>query len=238
MTFALPWINTTQFSSPVYTVGASQKTVRVRLDNRTAERTAADKLQAAWERVPIPSSAVPAAGTDHTMIVWQPSKNRMWEFWQAAKGNDGRWSAKWGGYMRSVSTSVGHYTDASSWGATATSLPMLGGLVRLHELQAGRIDHALALALPQTRYRWFLWPAQRSDGKVDIADAIPKGTRLRIDPAVDLSKIPMQSTVRMMAVAAQRYGIVARDTSGSIAFYGEDPTPRTRTSGRPASSAS
>src|SRR4051812_791197 len=33
-------------------------------------------------------------------------------------------------------------------GATATSLPVIAGTVLVSELQAGHIDHALALALP------------------------------------------------------------------------------------------
>jgi len=31
--------------------------------------------------------------------------------------------------------------------------------------------------------------------------------------------------VRMLARAAQRYGMVVRDSAGAVAFYGEDPTP-------------
>jgi hypothetical protein len=213
-----PWINTTQFSSPVYTVPAGQPTVRVTLDNVQRD------LQAAWERVPIPPDARAAAGSDGTMIVWQPSTDTMWEFWQAEKRADG-WHARFGGKMANVSTNPGHYTNPTGWGATATSLPMLGGLIRISELRAGRIDHALAIAIPQPKAGAFSWPAQRSDGRYDSPSAIPEGTRFRIDPKLDLSKISMSPVVRQLAVAAQRYGLVVRDTAGSVAFYAEDPTP-------------
>ncbi len=33
---------------------------------------------------------------------------------------------------------------------------------------------------------------------------------------------------RMMAEAAQRYGIVVRDRAGVVAFYAQDPTPTGR----------
>src|SRR5687767_8324598 len=52
------WINSREHSTPVYTVGPDQPTVRVQLDNVQT------LLQAAWEAVPIPENAVPAAGTD------------------------------------------------------------------------------------------------------------------------------------------------------------------------------
>jgi hypothetical protein len=214
----LPWINTTKFSSPVYTVPADQPTVRVKLDNVQRD------LQAAWERVPIPPDAHPADGSDHTMIVWQPSTDTMWEFWLAEKRADG-WHARFGGRMQNVSANPGYYTDQPRWGATATSLPMLGGLIRTAELRAGRIDHALAISIPQPKADVFSWPAQRTDGKYTGPGAIPEGTRFRIDPKVDLSKLPMSPVTRQIAVAAQRYGMVVRDSGGAIAFYAEDPSP-------------
>ena len=214
----LPWINTVKYSSPVYTVPRTQPTVRVHLDNVHRD------LQAAWEQVPIPAGARPADGTDRTMVVWQPSTDTMWEFWQAERRADG-WHARFGGRMKNVSASPGHYTDPTGWGATATSIPMLGGLIRIDELRRGRIDHALAMAIPQSRANVFSWPAQRTDGILDSPRAIPEGTRFRIDPRVDLDRIRMAPVVRMMAEAAQRHGIVVRDKAGAVAFYAEDPTP-------------
>jgi hypothetical protein len=215
-----PYVNTTRYSTPVYTVPADQPMVHVTLDKENS----AD-LQAVFDRVPIPSGAVPAAGTDAHMVVWQPSTDTMWEFWVAQHLSDG-WHARYGGRMTDVSTNAGYYTDNPRWGATATSLPLLGGLMRIDELKAGRVDHALAIALPEIRADAWSWPAQRSDGESHQLNAIPEGARFRIDPAVDLSKIPMSPVVRTMAVAAQRYGIVVRDGAGAVAFYAEDPTPR------------
>ena len=215
-----PYINTTHSSSTVYTVPADQPTVRVQLDSASA---AAD-LRAAWERVPIPAGAVPGEGSDDHMVVHQPSTDTMWEFWRAVNQPDG-WHASWGGRMTNVSTNPGFYTNPTHWGSSATSLPMLGGLIRLDELEAGRIDHALALVIPQPRKDVFSWPAQRTDGTLDSPDAIPEGTRFRLDPSLDLDTIEMAPIVRIVAEAAQRYGIVVRDKGGAIAFEAEDPTP-------------
>lgn len=212
------WINTDAYSVPVYKVPARQPTLRVTLDG--PDRS----LQAAWDHVPMPANARPAAGTDGHLVVWQPSRDRMWEFWRAAKRPDG-WHASFGGRIDRVSSSPGYYTQPPSWGATATSLPLLGGLIRIDELRAGRIDHALALALPRARAGVFSLPAQRTDGTDPRPAAIPEGIRFRIDPQLDLDTLDMDPTTREMAEAAQRYGLVVRDTASSIAFYAEDPTP-------------
>jgi Ca2+-binding RTX toxin-like protein len=214
------YINTTQYSAPVYTVPAGQPTVPVILDSPYPE----PDLRDAWQQVPVPAGAKAAVGTDGHMIVFQPSTNTMWEFWRAVKRADG-WHASWGGRMENVSTNPGFYTTPSNWGSTGTSLPMLGGLIRLDELQAGRIDHALAFAIPEIKKDVYSWPAQRSDGSLDAPNAIPEGTRFRLDPSLNLDSLQMAPIVRMMAQAAQDYGIVLRDGAGSVTFYGEDPTP-------------
>lgn len=212
------WINSREHSTPVYTVGPDQPTVRVQLDNVQS------LLQAAWEAVPIPENAVPAAGTDRTLTIYQPSTDTLWEFWLASKQLDG-WHARYGGRMDNVSKNPGYFPLPNAWGATATSLPAIGGLMRINEWQAGRFDHGLAIAIPNSRAKAWSWPAQRTDGRVADTKAIPQGTRFRIDPKVDLSRIPMPWATRIMAEAVQKYGMVVRDTAGSVAFYAEDPTP-------------
>lgn len=214
-----PWINTTRFSTPVYTVPAAQPTVRVALDTGNAP------LQKAWEAVPIPPEARAAAGTDGHLVVHQPSTDTMWEFWKAGLNAAG-WHARWGGRITQVSRSPGYFRAAdASWGATATSLPLAGGLMTLEELRRGRIGHALAFAIPSTRARDFSWPAQRTDGNVYGDRAIPEGARFRLDPSLDLDALDLPPMIRMMAEAVQRYGMVLRDKAGVVVFYGEDPSP-------------
>lgn len=135
------WIDTSSYSVPVYVVGASQPTQHVTLD------VWAPDLQAEFNAVPIPSTAQAAAGTDEHMTVWQPSTDRMWEFWKMHKESDG-WHAQWGGEGDNVSTNPGYFTHSgvtNNWGATATGLPLLGGLVTEADLQRGYINHVLAM---------------------------------------------------------------------------------------------
>jgi hypothetical protein len=214
-----PWINTTQYSAPVYTVPAGQPTVHVTLD-----RANDPSLQVALDRVPIPAGAKPARGLDKHLVVWQPATDTMWELWVASLRPDG-WHASWGGRMDCVSHNPGYFGEPhTNWGATATSLPLLGGLIRISELRAGRIDHALAFSIPHTRiWTSWAWPAQRSDGDADTLSAIPEGARLRLDPALDIDALGLPPATRAIAKAVQRYGMILRDKSGAVAFYAEDP---------------
>src|SRR5690349_16540583 len=61
------WINTSSYSTPVYTVPRSQPNVRVTLD------TSYPALQSDFDAVPIPADAQPAGGTDQHLTVYQPS---------------------------------------------------------------------------------------------------------------------------------------------------------------------
>jgi hypothetical protein len=229
-----PWISVTSWSTPIYRVGALQPTVKVQLDNPTAAWRA--PLQEAFNAVPIPVDAKPADGSDAHMTVWQPSTDKLWEFYQARKLADG-WHASWGGAIANVSQSPGYYTvnswpgAQSFWGATATSLPVAAGTITIDELVQGHIDHALAVDLPYPRAGAYSWPAQRSDGTGTALDAIPEGAHLRLDPNLDLSRLTMSPLVRLMAVAAQRYGMIVRDqTHHAIGFFIEDPRPSGRLS--------
>ncbi len=218
-----PWINTTEYGIPVYRAPRGLRTVRVALPDPTPPRRAL--LQAAWEEVPIPRGARPSPDSDGRLVIWQPSTDTMWEFWRARRELDG-WHATFGGRMENVSENVGTYTDPPGWGASATGIPILGGLMRLHELRAGRINHGLALTIPDARARVYSWPAARTDGDIESPTAIPAGTRFRLDPDVDVSELEVEPIVREMARAAQRYGLVIRDTGGAVAFYAEDPGRR------------
>jgi hypothetical protein len=104
-------------------------------------------------------------------------------------------------------------------------LPLLGGLIRVADLHAGHIDHALAIGIPNVKAGSFVWPAQRTDGNSEHPTAIPEGTRFRLDPALDVNALGLPPAGRTIALAAQRYGIVVRDIAGAVTLYAEDPAP-------------
>jgi hypothetical protein len=219
-----PWINTKSYGVPILTVSAVQPTVAVALDHAPDAA-----LSSAWSAVPLPSAAQASSGSDGYLVVWQPSTDRMWEFWQLRRQGDG-WHASWGGAIQHVSQNPGAYGPEAWpgakpwWGATASSLALAGGVMTISELRRGQIDHALAIAVPNVRAGVFASPAQRTDGTSRDPFALPEGAHLRLDPHLNLASLEMPPVVRMMAVAAQRYGIIVRDFAGVVAFEGQDPT--------------
>ena len=218
-----PGISTTRYAVPIYTVPAEQPAVRVELTT-----TNAPALQAAFEQVPLPPEARPSGGTDANLVVWQPATDRLWEFWRFARGPEGP-QAAWGGAMQDVSSGPGVYGPGvwpgsqPWWGSSASSLSIAGGLITLEEMRRGRIDHALAAAVPGIRAGVYAWPARRSDGESHDPRALPEGAHLRLDPDLDLRTLPMPRVTRMIAEAAQRYGIYVRDGASAVHFFAEDP---------------
>jgi hypothetical protein len=221
-----PWINTTDYSVPIYTVPAGQPTVPVRLFGQFHS----PGLQSAWREVPLPPDALPSAGSDQHLVVWQPSSDTIWEFWRLTQV-EGDWKAGWGGAMRNVSSNAGVYgADAwpgaeDWWGSSASSLSIAGGLITLEDLRQGEIDHGLALAIPNVRADFYTAPAQRTDGTSGSPLALPEGAHLRLDPDLDLAAMGLPPLTLMIAEAAQRYGIVVRDRAKVVHFFAQDPSP-------------
>lgn len=224
-----PFVNTTEWSVPVYTVPADQPTVKVTLER--ASRCPA--LQTAWDAVPLPADAKPAAGRDKHLVLWQPSTDRLWEFWHLEQSAEG-WQAAWGGAIQDASSASGAYGPEAWpgatiwWGASASSLSIAGGLITLEDLELGQINHALAMAIPEPRAGVYASPAQRTDGNSSEPLSLPEGAHLRLDPNLDLAALHLPRFTLMMSEAAQRYGIVVRDKSSEVTFYAQDPTPTGR----------
>lgn len=220
-----PWINTTEYSIPVYMVPAGQPTVSVKLDG-----TSNAGLSSAWSAVPLPPTATSATGTDGDLFVWQPSTDRLWEFWRLVHGAEG-WQASWGGAMQKVSSNPGVYgpeawSGAQSWwGVSASSLSLVGGLISLEDLELGQINHALEMAIPGVRAGVYASPAQRSDGKSASPLSLPEGAHLRLNPNLNLAALHLPRLTLMLAEAAQRYGIFITDGSSIAEFYAQDPSP-------------
>lgn len=229
----VPWINTTKYSAPVYVVGPDQQRVPVHLDHGGWwAGNHADGIELAQQfaaGVPIPDGARPPNDGQRGMVVWQPSTDTMWELLQARHVPDDfdpwnplpGWHAEWGAQIDRVS--VGSGVVPFPFGASSSGLALAGGMISASELQQGRIDHALALGIPQVKRGSPAPPANRSDGRYRGLNAIREGQRFRLDPSLDIGSLRLPPVARMMAVAAQRYGIVVRDVSGAISFYAQDP---------------
>lgn len=218
------WINTTSFSTPVYRVPVNQPTVRVWIDHSPSAN--ADDLERQLARVPIPEGAQQSNDSDSRMVVWQPSTDTQWEFWHASRqmaGLQPGWHAGWGAVIHNVSQSWG--INPRPFGATASGLALMGGLITLDDVRANDIEHALALGIPRVTQGIAVAPANRTDGRFSGSNTIPEGTRFRLDPKLNIDALGLPPATLAIARAAQRYGMIVRDGSGSVSLYAEDPTP-------------
>ena len=146
------------------------------------------------------------------------------------RGADGSSTCRWiPGYYRNIPDGAGGYSEQAGWGVTASSLPVVGGLITLADLAAGQINHAIAIMVPQAAKSVFTFPAQRTDGVSTAANAIPEGARFRLPASLNLAAINMPPVTRMIAQAAQTYGLIVNDQTGAtVGFRAEDPTPLMR----------
>jgi len=203
-------LNVGSYSTPVYTVPADQPTVRVRdADDGFMEQPG----PLAWGDVPLPPDAESADGEDRHLVVWQPSTDTMWEFWDLRRTPEGPFNG--------VSTHPG--VLPAPYGATATGLPVIAGTILADDVARGRIDHALALAIPEPRREWLTAPATRTDGWSTRPETPIEGSRFRLDPALDIDALGLHPFVAMLAHAAQDHGLILRDKAGGVVLFGEDP---------------
>jgi hypothetical protein len=216
----------------LYIAGAHTHRVRVNFDGNGGPT-----MQAAFESVPIPSYAHPMHDSDAQMAIYQPSTDTMWEFWRLSKQANG-WHAVWGGRMEHVSTDPGYYRNVvtpsgnvlekEDWGAPATSFPLMAGVIMISELESGVIPHALAFAVKNTCAGIFVAPAQRTDGNLNPAtnpNCVPEGAHFRLDPHLNIAALHLPPLIQMMAVAAQKYGMIVVNRTEGVGIYDQDPSP-------------
>jgi hypothetical protein len=207
--------------------------VPVAIDSRSS-----DLRRVMASGVPIPEGAQPASGADGQLIVWQPDTDTMWEFWRARQEADG-WHAGYGGRIRDVTESPGHFRDVPDptrrgsyrerhfWGGPASSIPNMPGLITLDELRSGKIDHALVFATWANKPDGWVYPAQRTDGSCrrGYCSRIPQGARFRLGPNYKVARLE-HPVVRMIARAVKDYGMVLNNsTGGGLTFYAEGWRP-------------
>ncbi len=226
----LPGINTGDFSSPIYVVkDPAAPKIPVTIVQGGAEATWSTFNKVVKKGIRIPVNALPATGSDGEIGIWDQVDDVYYDFWQLKKVN-GNWQASWGGYIADVSNSDGIipviknvWGGPEAQGATATSLPLMGGSIYVADLKAGVIPHGLGIAIPEGPNK-FVYPAQRTDGGVKFFEgpnSIPAGTRFRFpaDITINPNWAPI---VKMMVAAVRDYGVVVQDRAGAVVFYMED----------------
>lgn len=193
-----------EFGIPIYTADATTPLVDVTCT-----------MEAEWGPCPlsqqpmrIPTRAVPQPGSDGAMVVIDNTNDTVGEYWQAARTASG-WQASYG----AVNSLRGSGWGGSSTGAGASRL---GGVVRVSEISAGSIDHALVVASDTVCAGVFRAPALKTDGTSSSPDCLPEGARLQLDPTLDLATLTgLTDGERMVARALQTYGAYVIDVGGA-----------------------
>ncbi len=169
--------------------------------------------------VPIPPQAQPAAGSDAQMIIVDRTNGTEYDLYEVVYSNN-TWSVS-NGSVYNV------YWDGtpSRYGSRGAGIPYYAGLVRPWEIRQGRIEHALAFGYPEPSNQGCVFPASKTDGDSTLANTLPEGARLQLDPTLtetDFNSWGLSATGKIIARALQEYGMFLVDDSGSSKIYIEN----------------
>jgi hypothetical protein len=176
-------------------------------------------------KIPIPTYARPAGGSDKHMAVITP-EGWEYDFWHAAKSGE-TLNYGFGGRTRIDG-------EGLESGATASGVGNLAGIIRGPEFVAGKINHALFITLRCTAKSAnfgygtisdgstaYIYPADRPDGFPCSSDtnALPLGARVKLelsDPQI--AALPVPSWKKTILTALAHYGGYVGDTGGGGSF--------------------
>ena len=169
---------------------------------------------------PIPKDAPIEGGREATdgrrVIVIQEDICTLYELYKAVPNADGSWNAAAAARydLRNNDLRTDQWTSAD-----AAGLPILPGLVRYEEIEAGEISHALRFTAPRTRQA-YVWPARHFASQTTASSLPPMGQRFRLKASVDISGYSRTNQVILRAL--QTYGMILAD-NGSPWFLSGAP---------------
>jgi hypothetical protein len=103
--------------------------------------------------------------------------------------------------------------------ADAAGLPIFPGLVRLDEVQAGLIGHAIRFTV-QNSDKSYLWPARHQAGSANNPNLPPMGARFRLKASYDISGFGHEAQV--VLTAFKHYGLIVADNGSDWFFTGTE----------------
>ena len=130
----------------------------------------------AVEELPIPRNVSPNPVYDGWFTIISPTGRVAYDLWRARRLSDGSISYQ---FMRTWNLRGDGYGQPGQAGARGSGLPLFAGLIRPAELEAGQVEHALAISLPSTAACFYVRPASTTDG-TGSTHALPEGARLRL----------------------------------------------------------
>jgi hypothetical protein len=154
-----------------------------------------------------------ADGDRHAIIV-DRSDCTLYETY-ATRRSAGKWRAGSG----AVWDLDGNRLRRDGWtSADAAGLPILPGLLRLSELKAGHVRHAIRFTTDVTSMH-HIWPARHDAGSRRSLDYPPMGARFRLKPSFDTRGYGHSTKVVLRAM--KNYGLVLADNGSPWYFQGQ-----------------
>jgi hypothetical protein len=165
----------------------------------------------------VPADAPVEAGGDRHVLV-ASGDCHLYELYGASADGHGGWRAASGAVFDLTTNRL----RPEGWtSADAAGLPILPGLVRLDEIQAGHIDHALRFTVSRTQ-RGFVHPATHQAGATDDPNVPPMGARLRLKASFDVSGF--HGAARVVLECLRRYGMLLADNGSNWFISGATDT--------------
>lgn len=213
-------MDTTAWTPAVYRIGVGR---RVRLVCRQVHCGRA--VDAVPSHLVLPDDAVPDSGHDGWLILVDEERRIAWDLWRSRRVGQTisyAFARRW-----SLSSSGAGTRSSETYPRTpslrGSGLPLIGGLIRPKELRAGRISHALAIAIPGPAASQFVAPATTTNG-LSALSSIPQGARLRLKPEAlarvqqTKNRLPGAITV---AQTLYTYGAIVVDRADAPTLYAQ-----------------
>src|SRR5690606_38368647 len=151
-----------------------------------------------------PPSGVAPGGDRHVLVV-DLSDCTLYELYDAELQRDGSWEAGSGAIYDLASNDL----RPDGWtSADAAGLPILPGLVRYEEVEAGEIAHAIRFTVSRTQ-RAYIPPARHWASNDTSPLRPPMGMRVRLKASFDISGYPPSAQVILRAL--KKYGMIVAD---------------------------
>jgi hypothetical protein len=202
-----PW-STDKYGIPWQTVPGSQPMVPMTFDYSDESDPGP---------YPFPANALVEGGAnsggDMHVLVLDTGTCTLYETWNSTYVGPG-WSCGSGAKFDLTSNAL----RPDGWTSSdAAGLPVLPGLVRVAEVNAGAIHHAIRFTVARTQ-QGFIHPATHAAG-VHNPSLPPMGLRLRLKASFDVSQFTGAPAVILTAM--QQYGLILAD-NGSNWFISGD----------------
>jgi hypothetical protein len=202
------YINTESWTTPVVVGGVPTNVVCRQIQCGDGDDTVV---------LNIPEDIDPDPRYDGWFTIFDTNESIAYDLWRARREADGSISYH---FMRKWDLNGPGYSPPQVVSARGSGLPLFAGLIRPGELEAGEINHALAISVPGPAQSFFVQPASSTDGN-GTKNSLPEGARIRLkaDVIVPRPRDPVTGRLIKLNAHQQRLAdaiVAALRTYGAI----------------------